>query len=189
MTSDESRIPPIPPDRWSHAQREAFAAFTGSLTDQPGDSSNAAMTLVQHPALAKAFFGLGRHLLFESTLPDRIRELVTLRVTANRRGGEYEHHHHVAFARRIGLSDAEIAAAGQPLAGAPFTGLDLCALRAVDELCADRGITDATWAELSRDLDRRQIMDLVFTVGLYVMASFGNAALGIQVEDEARGSA
>jgi hypothetical protein len=40
-------------------------------------------------------------------------------------------------------------------------------LRAVDELLETARVSDATWAELVRHLDVRQLMDVVFVVGSY----------------------
>ena len=39
-------------------------------------------------------------------------------------------------------------------------------LRSVDEIAADRYVSDDTWKLLSEHLDRQQLMDLVFTWGL-----------------------
>ena len=132
------------------------------------------MTLANYPALGKAFYTLGRHLLLESSLGDRARELATLRV-AWRYKADYEWHHHVRFGQSIGLTDAEIEAVkGEP--SNPIWGeLDACVLSATDQLCQTGGIEDATWAELSRLLEQRQMMDLVFTVGQYVMVSWAVA--------------
>lgn len=183
MDAADRRIPPLPPAEWSEAAREAFATISPQSPANLTWAPDVAGVMAHHPALARAFFGMGRQLLLESTLPDRQRELVTLRVTSRYQGGAYEHHHHSRFARQLGLTQAEIEAASAPLETAGFTGLDRAVLQAADELIATGTLSDGLWEELGRDLERRQLMDLVFTVGLYVMASFANAALGIEIED------
>lgn len=186
MSAESPRIPLLPPAEWSPEALAAFAAIdpTGQA-GPPAQAPNVAMILAHHPSLA-AFFGLGSHLLAHSTLPHRVRELVTLRVVSRFKGGEYEWHHHVRFAGQVGVTDAEIEAARGPLDQSILRGAELAALHAADELLASGELSDARWAELSSYLERRQIMDLVFTVGLYVMASFGNAALGVEIETGAR---
>jgi alkylhydroperoxidase family enzyme len=184
--SSSPRIPPLSPAEWSPQAHEAFATINPAPTKDLATAPNVAMILAHHPALAKVFFGMGRHFLKDCSLPDRARELATLRVVSRYPGGEYERVHHVRFARRIGLTDEEIQAASGPLESSILSGSELCVLRAVDNVSTGRGISDQTWDELTRYFDRPQIMDLAFLVGLYVMASLTNAALGVEVEEGAR---
>ena len=58
--------------------------------------------LAHHPSLAKAFFTLNAHLLLDTSLAERQRELV-LRVAAVRRSG-YEWAQHLFMARDAGQS-------------------------------------------------------------------------------------
>jgi alkylhydroperoxidase family enzyme len=184
------RIPLLPPAQWSPEARAAFASMNPAGPDAEITAApNVAMIMAHHPSLERAFFALGSHLLMDSSLPHRLRELVTLRVVSRYKGGEYEWHHHVRFSRAAGVTDAEIEAARSPLDDTILTGPELSALRVADELLAAGAISDERWDELARHLDRRQMMDLVFTVGLYVMASFGNAALGVEIEEGCRSQA
>ncbi|WP_405813258.1 carboxymuconolactone decarboxylase family protein [Streptomyces sp. NBC_01390] len=145
------RITPLP-----HA--EYLKALGTSAPDARKPPSNALGLLARHPELAKAFLAFNKYLLVESTLPKRTRELVVLRV-AWRRRCRYEWAQHALIARRAGITDAEI---DLVRTGAP-TPLN----RAVDELETDSRLSDATYQALGTDLDDRQLMDLVFTVGTY----------------------
>ena len=145
------RIAPLP-----HA--EYLKALGSSAPDPQKPPSNALGLLARHPDLAKAFLVFNRYLLTDSTLPKRTRELVILRV-AWRRRCRYEWAQHVLLARRAGITDEEI---NLVRAGAP-TPLN----RAVDELETDSRLSDATYKALGAELDDRQLMDLVFTVGTY----------------------
>jgi alkylhydroperoxidase family enzyme len=40
---------------------------------------------------------------------------------------------------------------------------------AADELIANSELSEATWATLAAELDQKQIMDLLFTIGCYTM--------------------
>jgi alkylhydroperoxidase family enzyme len=109
---------------------------------------------------------------------------------ARRSGCAYEWAHHVKTAAKAGLSEAEIEAAGNGKAIGPgeasgtdrdsVTGgvgggeparaeLDGTVVRAVDELAEGGNLSDRTWSTLAAHLDERQPMDLVFTVGAYVL--------------------
>ena len=43
-------------------------------------------------------------------------------------------------------------------------------------------LSDASWASLTKFYDRRQMMDLIFTVGHYVMTSWALSAFGVPIE-------
>lgn len=56
---------------------------------------------------------------------------------------------------------------------------DSAVLRAVDELRESSQIADETWDALKRHFDKHQIMDLVFTIGNYVMLAWSINAFGM----------
>ena len=153
---DVRRLAPIPYEDWDADVLDAISVLAPGRKMPP---SNVLGLLGQHPALARAFLTFNKHLLFESTLPAKTRELAILRV-AWRRRCRYEWAQHVLIAKRAGITDEEIARAR---AETPDTTL----ARAVDELDTDSRLSDQTYAELSFELDDRQLMDLVFTVGAY----------------------
>src|SRR5688572_16212823 len=131
------------------------------------------MTLAHHPKLANAYHTFGKHLLLASTLPVRPRELVVLR-TAWLVKCEYEWHYHVGYGLKAGLTLEEIAAVKDGPQSPVWDGKDQdrAILRSCDELYRNSRISDATWAALSQFFDRHQLMDLVFTIGNYVMLSW-----------------
>ena len=133
-----------------------------------------------HPALAKGFFTFNSH-LFHSTLSARDRELATVRVAWLRRG-EYEWAQHVRMAKTAGLSGEEVDAI---LAGpdSPVWGpRDAALLRSVDEIVADRYVSDDTWKRLAEHFDRKQLMDLVFTIGAYDLLAMAMNTFGLELD-------
>jgi alkylhydroperoxidase family enzyme len=72
----------------------------------PADAGNVLSTLVRHPKLTRAYLKFSTYLLYGSTLPPRIRELVILRV-AHRRDCAYEWAHHVDMGKEVGLTADE----------------------------------------------------------------------------------
>lgn len=58
-------------------------------------------------------------------------------------------------------------------------------LRAADELDRDRVLTDTTWAELARQLNDRELIELCFLVGHYAMLASTLNSLGVQPEPAA----
>ena len=136
--------------------------------------------LGKDPALFRAWSLWSGKLLGRGRLPSRDTELVILRVAA-RCGSGYEWQQHVTLAGRRGLSDAEIAgAAGQDHA---FTPRQQALLATVDELLADRRLSDATWTALRLHLtDERDVIELCLLVGQYQGLATALGGLWVPVE-------
>lgn len=169
------RFLPLLPPQWDERVHDAVSAFPSArdfvLThyrDQDGGArgANGFGVLLHYPSLAKAFLTFNQHVAVASSLPKRQRELLILRLSWLRRA-EYEFVQHVVVARNAGLSDAEIERVQQGPDAAGWDALDADLVRAVDELHKDARIAEATWARLSTQLRREQLMDLVFAVGCY----------------------
>ena len=143
-------------------------------------------TFAQHPALARAFLTFNGHILMGTTLSERQRELLVLRVAAVRKCG-YEWAQHVFMARDAGLDDDEIAriALGPD---APFwSDLEAALLRAVDDLVDGGAIRDETWAVLAGELDTQQLLDVIFTVGAYETLAWMMRSFELDIDDDIAG--
>lgn len=184
------RIPPLPPKEWPKEYRAAMAALRPPNarhaplpTENRPKGLNVLGIMAHHPALAQAYFTLNGHLLLATTLSERQRELLVLRVAAVRKSG-YEWAQHVFVGRDVGLTDEEI---GRIAYGpdAPFwSELDAALLRAVDELIDDGGISASTWETLVGELDTQQVLDLICTVGLYETLARIFASLEVEMDDD-----
>ena len=174
------RVPPLPANQWDDDVDRALAVMLPQDRRNPENASNILGTFVNHPALTKEFLKFNVHLLFNSTLPPRLRELAILRV-AHRTDSEYEWVQHVKMGRREGLTDEDIAAVQRGEAAAPF---DRTVIAAVDELLDKYNVSDATWSALGECFDKRQRMDFVFTVGCYVTVSMALKTFGVELEQE-----
>jgi alkylhydroperoxidase family enzyme len=188
------RIPPLPPEEWGDDVRAGLAALrpagaTQELRRSRGGSKglNVLGTLAQHPQLMHAYHTFNGHILYTNSLEPRQRELLVLRVAA-RRGAEYEWNQHVHIARDLDFTDAEIERIAEGPHAAGWSPLEAAMLRAVDELVADAEITDGTWSELAAELDRHQLMDLVFTVGAYDLLAMAFKSFGVQLDDDLAGT-
>lgn len=186
-----TRMEPLPAKAWSTKMRDALAVMPPpdaryALASEGRPSGfNILGTMAHHPQLAKAFFSLQAHLLLTTTLTERQRELVIMRVAVLRKS-EYEWAQHLYMARDAGLTDIEISwIAWGP--DAPTWGTsDASVLRAVDELVLDGVIGDGTWAALAEHLDSLQILDVIFTTGSYAMLASLLGSLEIPLDDDLR---
>ncbi len=118
-------------------------------------------------------------------LPRRDSELVILRV-AMLAHSDYELAHHRRLARRVGVSEAELERVAEGPEAPGWSERERLLLRATDELCELHDVTDETWAELSRQLDERRLIELLLLVGHYRMLATTLRALRIRPDRRRR---
>ena len=167
------RIPPITKAELTDPAREVCAFWGEPGAWENGSATNIINTMAHHPPLGKVFNIWGKHLLAENSVVSRLQEILILRV-AKRVNSAYEWHNHVGYALNHGITLEEIAAVRDYPAGMErWTEQEEIVLRSVDELIDNGVLSDATWKIVTRHFDRPQQMDLVFTIGHYVMISWG----------------
>ena len=188
-----ARLDPLPVKSWPPEMRDALAAMPPpgarySLTSEGRPSGfNILGAMAHHPRLAKAFFTLNAHLLLTTSLTERQRELVIMRVAALRQS-TYEWAQHLFMARDAGISDIEISWIAWGPDAPTWSAGDACLLRAVDELVLVGVIDDTTWKELAGHLNGQEILDVIFTAGSYAMLASMLDSLGIALDDDLRSS-
>ena len=176
MRLNEPRIAALSPDQWNEQAREIMQP----MVDQ-GSDYNVFRTMVNHPGLARRWMVFANHVLGKSTLPERERELVIMRIGHLCRSG-YEWDKHANISRFLGMSETEIESSKTGPESEGLSELDRLLLQATDELHGDAFITDETWNGLKQHLSDQQLMDQVFTVGQYNMVSMALNSFGVQYD-------
>jgi alkylhydroperoxidase family enzyme len=167
------RVQPTTEDDWDDETR-TLVQSAGGL--------NIFTTLANHPKLMKRWLVFGNHVLSKSSLDARDRELLILR-TGWRCHSEYEFGQHTIIGERIGLTGDEIERLTADVLDDGWSASDRTLIRAVDELVDDKRIGDDTWAALNEGWSLQQVMDLVFTVGQYVLVSMALNSFGVELDD------
>jgi 4-carboxymuconolactone decarboxylase len=182
------RVPPLPTDQWDDEVRAGIAALrpagaTQELRQSKGGPRgiNILGTLAQYPAMMEKYHTFAGHILYLNSLAPRHRELLILRV-AVLAGVAYEWHQHVYIARELGVTDDELARIADGADAEGWSEFEAALMRAVDELVVKAEMSDATWNVLARELDRHQLMDLVFTVGNYYLLAMAFLSFGVPVD-------
>jgi alkylhydroperoxidase family enzyme len=143
-----------------------------------GEPLNAARVLAQHPLLLKRFSLFAGMFLSRSLLPERDREIVTLRC-AHRFGSEYYFGHHIVLADPL-LGPEDIVRAVGP--SKEWTGFERLLIEATDELADTWDLSDQSWERLSGGYAPDQMLELVMLVGFYRMTCLYVNTIGIERE-------
>ena len=181
--NDLPRIPLIKDDSITDDARDFLEFVDGPGGRAAGSKLNIIRTLAHNPELGRRYFQFGVYVLRFSSLDPRIRELVTLR-TATLYESEYEWTKHVVTARNAGISDSEIEAVKTGPQWQGWTPFESALLAATDQMIEDNRIDNGVWKVIAKELDYRQQLDFVFTVGSYAMLAMSLAALNVQLEPE-----
>jgi alkylhydroperoxidase family enzyme len=176
LIGKQPRIPPLEPADWSPEVKKWLARYGNRSVP------NIYRTYAHHVAMDQPRTSVSEHIRQDSTLSLRIRELLIVRIGVLCRS-EYEWAAHAPALRRAGMTDAEI----QRVVDGPGSAGDVEALlmRAVDELHRDHVVSDATWSELVKQFDAKQMLDILTTIGGYRMVSMALNTFGVQLEEKA----
>ncbi|AMO70604.1 carboxymuconolactone decarboxylase family protein [Sphingorhabdus sp. M41] len=181
MTDIKPRINHVPREEWTDDTREVFAFWGEPNAWEEGSKTNIMNVMGNHPDLGKAYNIWGKHLLMGNTLSSRILEIIILRVAVKAKSA-YEWHNHVGYGMNAGLSLEEIEAIRDYPEGGEWSEVEKAVLDAVEELTSGGNLSDRTWDVLASHFDTKQMMDLVFTIGHYVMTSWALSAFGVEIE-------
>ena len=152
-----ARLPYLEPDQVAPEYRDMLKRNT-----------NLHKLLVNSPDMAKAFNGLGNFIRHKSKLDPRLRELAILQVGWMEKS-EYEFTHHVKIGKEFGVTDADIEGLFAETAGrqSSLEPLTKAILRGAREMAKNLGMSDATFAEIKKELSDEHMTDLVLTIAFY----------------------
>ena len=160
----QNRMPPIPDEEMTEAQKEAVEEFRATRGEPGGPWA----VVVRSPELLNRLRGVSDYLRFNSSLPPRLSEFVIL-ITAREWTQNYEWNAHHRLAMEGGLSP-EIAAAvadgrrPEGMADDEAALYDFCTA-----LHRDGRVSDAIYARALAELGEQGIVDMVGLSGYYTL--------------------
>jgi 4-carboxymuconolactone decarboxylase len=159
----QDRMPPIPPDKLTEAQKKAAAEFAqgrGYAVRGPF------VPLIRSPEVMLRAKAMGDYLRFKSALGPRLNEMVIL-ITAREWTQQYEWHAHYAIALKEGLrreiADA-IADGRRPVGMAEDED---AAYDIATEILRAKRVSDATYRRAVAKFGEQGVIDLLGVVGYY----------------------
>jgi 4-carboxymuconolactone decarboxylase len=162
----QQRMPPIPADKMTEAQKKAAAEFEAARGTLGGPWA----VLLRSPEMVNRARALSDYLRFKSSLPPRLSEFVIL-ITAREWTQQYEWNAHHELAVKGGL-DPEIAKAvaegRRParMAEDEAALYDFCV-----ELHRNRSVSDATYARALGKVGEQGIVDAIGLSGWYTLVA------------------
>lgn len=148
------------------------------------------LRLLRMLAHAETAFGpsmrFGGAILSRLQLAPKLRELAILHV-ARQAEATYEWVQHAEIGRMTGIGDDQIDAIehGDPLESAAFNDVERSVLAFTSEVLAGPTVSDATFAAVRQTLTPREIVELLLTIGNYLMIARVLTTLDIEIDDAA----
>jgi alkylhydroperoxidase family enzyme len=128
---------------------------------------------------------LGTAILGRQSLPAALRELIILLV-GQRSPAPYETTQHVPIARAVGVKPAQIEALQRgELDAECFDPGMRAALAATAELLERPRLSDATFAALAKHFPPREIVEIIVTVGYYMMIARLLESTAVDIDEPA----
>jgi len=136
----------------------------------------------------RPFLRFGGAVLGQLALDPALRELAILRV-AQVADAEYEWVQHVPIARQLGVSDAQIdALEREELDADAFSDAERAVLAFTAAVVRGPRVEDTLFGELTRHLPAREIVELLLTIGDYLMLARVMTVLELEVDEAAGGA-
>jgi 4-carboxymuconolactone decarboxylase len=159
----QDRMPPIPADKLTDAQKQAAAAFAegrGYAVRGPF------VPLIRSPEVMLRAKAMGDYLRFKSVLGPRLNEMVIL-ITAREWSQQYEWHAHHPAALKAGLNPdiAQAIADGRRPAG--MSEDEEAAYDVVTEILRLKRVSDPTYARALAKFGEQGVIDLLGVTGYY----------------------
>src|SRR5258706_5544246 len=159
----QDRMPPIPADKLTEAQKkaaEAFAEGRGYAVRGPF------VPLIRSPEVMLRAKAMGDYLRFKSVLAPRINEMVII-ITAREWTQQYEWNAHQPAALKAGLRPEIAAAIADGHRPAGMAEDEKAAYDMATEILRLKRVSDATYARAVAKFGEQGVIDLLGVVGYY----------------------
>jgi 4-carboxymuconolactone decarboxylase len=159
----QDRMPPIPLDALTDAQKkaaEAFAQGRGYAIRGPF------VPLIRSPEVMLRAKAMGDYLRFHSSLGPRLNEMVIL-ITAREWTQQYEWHAHAAIALKEGLRGDIVEAIADARRPAGMAEDEDIAYDMATQILRSKRVSDATYGRAVGKFGEQGVIDLLGVIGYY----------------------
>lgn len=161
----QDRMPPIPSDKLTAAQRTAIEEFKAARS---AEISGPFVPLLRSPEVMTRARAMGDYLRYKSALPPRLSEFVIL-LTARRWTQQYEWNAHQPLALKGGVKADVVAAIAEGRRPERMAADEDAVYTLVEEIDRNRSVSDATYARAIAAVGEQGVIDTLGLVGYYTM--------------------
>lgn len=175
-----AHVEPLPRDAVPEF-RERFEHYANTRGFVP----NSILTMARRPGIARAFMDLNRAVLYEGTVPEELKMLVSL-VTSQAAGCRYCQAHMANLSSIYRASDQKIAAVWEFESSPLFSAAERAALQLAYRASLNPNESSAAdFAELEKHFDAGQIVEIVGTIALFGYLNRWNDTMATELETKA----
>ena len=146
---------------------------------------NSILTMARRPAIAEAFMDLNKAVLYEGTVAEELKMLVSL-IASQASGCRYCQAHMANLSSIYHASDEKIRAVWEFETSALFSAAERAALRlAYHAALVPNEASAENFDELKRHFDEGQIVEIVATIALFGYLNRWNDTMATSLEDRA----
>lgn len=167
LASAQDRMPPIPADKLTPAQKKTVDDYKKNRGGEPGGPW---AVLTRSPELMARTLMLSDYLRFNSTLPPRLSEFVIL-MTARQWGQNYEWNAHQPLAIKGGLNPEVAKAIAEGRRPAQMAEDEASLYDLIQELLHNHSVSDASYARAVSKFGEQAVVDAVSISGYYTMVA------------------
>lgn len=147
-----------------------------------GQVLNIFKVMAHCPRVGREFLRLGNAILFNGSLPPKLRELAILRV-GDLAEATYEWTQHVPIGLKAGLTEEQIKTMHRWKDLPLFSDQERAVLQYTDEVAQNIRVSEETFKAVRDFLTEEQVVELTTTIGYYGMVSRILEALEIELEE------
>ena len=161
---------------------EELKGFFQNMEQRGGQVLNVFKVMAHCPRVGREFLRLGNAILFNGSLPPKLRELAILRV-GDLAEATYEWTQHVPIGIKAGLTDQQIKMMHRWKDSPHFSDQERAVLQYTDEVAQNIRVSEETFKAVRDFLTEEQVVELTTTIGYYGMVSRILEALEIELEE------
>lgn len=165
QTMPPTRMPRIPPERMTEAQKQAAAEIAAGPR---GELRGPFIALLRSPELMSRVQKVGEYLRFGCPVERRLMEMATL-MAARHWTSQYEWQSHYRHAMKAGLAPAVADAIAEGRRPGTMAEDEETVYELITESLHNRGVSDATYARAVARFGESGVVDLVAVTGYYLM--------------------
>jgi 4-carboxymuconolactone decarboxylase len=165
--SDSDRMPPIPKEQWTDAQKQAAAEFARSRKQEVFGPF---AVMLRSPEVMLRASAMGEYMRYGTVLPARLNELIIL-ITARHWTQQFEWHVHQPAALNAGLDPDIVSAVAEGHRPARMPEHEAIVYDFASELLRSQNVSDAVYARAVAAFGEQGVIDMVGVAGYYSLLS------------------